>query len=82
MKVEHQNKRKEMWIAAWSSVPFNSPLSATIIADTALKEFDKRFKEVPDELETISQELYEKLNLPIECLEFTTRTFNCLIGIK
>lgn len=51
MKVEHQNKRKEMWIAAWSSVPFNSQSNATTIADTALKEFDKRFKEVTDEVE-------------------------------
>jgi DNA-directed RNA polymerase alpha subunit len=78
MNVEHQNKRKEMWMAAWSSVPFNSQSNATTIADTALKEFDKRFKENPDEVETISQELNEKLNLPIDCLEFTTRTFGYL----
>jgi DNA-directed RNA polymerase alpha subunit len=45
MKVEHQNKRKEMWINAWSCVACVNPSSATALADEALKDFDERFKE-------------------------------------
>lgn len=45
--IEHQNKRKEMWIQAWAAVAsaFNchDSQTATKWADNALKDFDIRF---------------------------------------
>lgn len=45
----HQDQRKELWIKAWCATANANDCkhtsTATMYADAALKEFDKRFKE-------------------------------------
>lgn len=46
--IQHELKRKEIWINAWCSVAnalnCRKPEDATRWADKALKDFDERFK--------------------------------------